>query len=77
MRFNQQTNTQVAHLTSARPPVDEIAVHSSDLRGVFAQVLLLLGQLGAAVDAELVPPWFRPWAAEIGRDLYADDYFVE
>lgn len=63
-------------MTSARPRIEDVDRYVTDLRWLLAQVLILLGQFGTAVDRNLVPDWLPGWAGTIGRDLYSDDYFA-
>lgn len=74
--YYEHVNRQIAHLTSTRPRVEEVDLYRTDLRWLLAQVLILLGQFGTAVDRKLVPDWLPAWAGQIGRDLYPDDYFA-
>ena len=74
--YYEHVNRQIAHLTSTRPRVEDVDRYGTDLHWLLAQVLILLGQFGMAVDRQLVPEWLPAWAGQIGRDLYPHDYFA-
>jgi hypothetical protein len=67
----------VAHLTAERPRLDVLDRYNGDPSWPAKLLLQLLGEFGAAVDAELVPEWLPEWAGSVGRDMYHSSYFTD
>jgi hypothetical protein len=74
--YSDSVSKLVAHLTAERPRVEDLDRYNGDRQWPVLLLLHLLGEFGAAVDAELVPGWLPGWASTVGRDMYHPTYFT-
>jgi len=64
---------QIAHLTITRPLPEETGVYRlSTYLYLMQDIVGLLEQFSAAVDARLLPDWWQEWVAGLSAGLLAD-----
>jgi hypothetical protein len=77
LRYSGSVSNVVAHLTAERPRLEDLDRYTGDPSWPVQLLLQLLGEFGAAVDAELVPDWLPDWASSVGRDMYHASCFTD